>query len=271
MYLRKKSSDEALPLYHKWVEANRQRYGGSHRMTLSARAGLADTLWALGKESAAELEYVEIIKLCGSELPAIKLQCANNLGNVHQDQGKIAEARQWYQSAYEIAESIYGKSHFITARTLTNLGVAERAMGDLSGAEEHSRRAYDISFENFGENHQVTFVTGINLVAVLADRDSISGWEEAFSILKNTGTSSNSVSSVDSFVNALCVFAQRTKRKLPSESSEAISIARQTLNKARHDLGEHDPRVVQAAKDLAACLEFLGQAQETGEAPANSR
>ena len=74
----------------------------------------------------------------------------NNLAGVFYALGDLAGAKEHYERALEIGESVYGKDHPQVAIYVNNLGMALQDLGDLARAKEHYERALGIFERRLG-------------------------------------------------------------------------------------------------------------------------
>jgi tetratricopeptide (TPR) repeat protein len=99
----------------------------------------------------------------------------SNLGNVLQDLGDLAGAREHYERALAILEAAYGPNHPTVAIAVNNLGAVLRELGDMAGARAHLERALAIDEAAYGPSHPNVASRVSNLGAVLQELGDMAG------------------------------------------------------------------------------------------------
>ncbi|KAA6406627.1 MAG: TPR repeat protein [Lasallia pustulata] len=91
------------------------------------------------------------------------LNAVHNLGNLYENQGKMAEAEAMYRRALEGYEKAWGPEHTSTLDTVNNLGILYADQGKIAEAEAMYRRALEGYEKAWGQEHTSTLVTVDNL------------------------------------------------------------------------------------------------------------
>jgi tetratricopeptide (TPR) repeat protein len=108
------------------------------------------------------------------------LSTIHNLGNLYQDQGRLAEAEQMYQRALAGFETALGPVHTSTLSTVGNLGNLYADQGKLAETEQMYQRAL-AGFETaLGPAHTLTLSTIDNLGSLYANQGKLAEAEQMY-------------------------------------------------------------------------------------------
>jgi len=94
------------------------------------------------------------------------LGAANNVANVHNDQGKHEEALQLYERALAEYEKTFGEDHPTTLDTVNNITMVFDNQGEYIKALEWYQRALDGKEKTLGRDHPSTLATVNNMAIV---------------------------------------------------------------------------------------------------------
>ena len=129
-------------------------------------------------------EAVEHLRYAAGEAESRESEQAGSLYNeLGYHLWQIADfggAKEHYERAIKIGESVYGKDHPNVASIVNNLGLVLKELGDLEGAKEHYERALEIDEEAYGKDHPQVAIYVNNLGDVLQDLGDLAGAKEHY-------------------------------------------------------------------------------------------
>ena len=102
------------------------------------------------------------------------------LANLHQINGNLQKAEEFYRKALEIKKLIYGKNHEDTVVNYNNLASLYRNMGNLQKAEKYYLKALNIMKTLKGENHEYFGTFYNNLAELYLNLGNLSKSEEFY-------------------------------------------------------------------------------------------
>ncbi len=103
-------------------------------------------------------------------------QALNDLGGIHQEEGRFDRAREYYSRSVEASRALFGNSGAFTGLALNNLGNALDLMGDRDEALIKLKEALKILEKTLGKNHDLTATCLDNLGSVYRQQGN---YEEA--------------------------------------------------------------------------------------------
>lgn len=246
-------------LFLEVAELRRRRFGDFHSSVTEALGNAAMIHHRLGEAAEAEALYRQIVDIDRRLRPghphlAMDL---NNLANVLSGTGRLVEAEALAREALGIAETAYGRDRAPTAIFLATLGRTLQRRGLLDEAESLSRRALAVAEASFPAGHEHVAFARMSLAHVLAERGLA---DEAESLFRQA---------LEVLRQRLPPHDRRTAGGLLGlgrllRASGRAAEAEPLLSQAHGALaaGRPDPRAAEAARELAACLEALGRADE---------
>jgi len=104
----------------------------------------------------------------------------NQIGLYLQGRAQFAEAKEMYERALAIGESIYGPDHPQVAIYVNNLGGVLQDLGDMEGAKKMYERALAINESAYGPNHPTVAIRVNNLGGVLKALGDIEGAKKMY-------------------------------------------------------------------------------------------
>jgi tetratricopeptide (TPR) repeat protein len=162
---------EAEPLYRDALEVLERRLGPTHPRTGDILMNLGNLLIDRGAFAAAA-EVVEraaaIARATMAPGNLYRTAADMNLGSVHLENGRFAEAEALYRAGLETLRREGGDDHPSTARALTLLAKSLALQGELAAAEQHYSRALAIE-RRLSTAPTSTFQTLVGLAQVLRD------------------------------------------------------------------------------------------------------
>jgi len=102
------------------------------------------------------------------------------LGNLYNNQDKLAEAEKMYERALRGKEEALGPKHTSTLDTVNNLGSLYKGQGKLAEAEKMYERALRGKEEALGPKHTSTLTTVNNLGNLYIDQDKLAEAEKMY-------------------------------------------------------------------------------------------
>lgn len=148
------------------------RLGKNSIRTLESRMNQAVGLLDMGREEEALDQFVLLAEamnpLAQYKNEPVRAEVLTFLGTLQMRSDQLNEAKNNYQTAFEIRQVVYGPNDIRTSQSLNNLGVVLYRAGDLKGAETALSKAYIIRADYLGQNDPLTVSTQKNLQAVIA-------------------------------------------------------------------------------------------------------
>lgn len=148
-----------------------QLFGDKHPSVANTAASLGALHYRLGRYDSAEFYLKKSLIIYEMAFPAGSLgtlNVLNVLGQVASAQNHEAEARNLYQKAFAMANSLGLGDHFALGATLTNQGVQKTKLGEIQEAEADFSRALEI-FRKTG-NQSPSVAMGLNNLAAAYQR-----------------------------------------------------------------------------------------------------
>ena len=127
-----------------------------------------------------QLQAKALLRLLKEDQPLLG-GIANNAGLIEREQGRYAEALDYYKKALAIREKVLGKEHPSTATTYNNIAGLYHDMGDHEQALEYYKKALAIREKVLGQEHPSTATT-YNNIALLYK--SMGEYEQALDYYK---------------------------------------------------------------------------------------
>ncbi|MCD8354571.1 MAG: tetratricopeptide repeat protein [Clostridiales bacterium] len=184
------------------------------------------------------------------------------LGSVYGEQGKYAQAEEYYQKALNIRLKALGENHPDTATSYNNLGVAYDDQGKLAQAEVCQRKALDIRLKVLGENHPSTAMSYNDLGNVYASQGKYAQAEDyyqqaldiSYKVLREDHPNTAMF-----YSNLGCVYEEQGKY------AQAEEWHRKALDIARKVLGEDHPNTAISYNNLGLVYEDQKKYNEAAE------
>jgi len=104
----------------------------------------------------------------------------NQAGLYLKARAQFFEAKDLYERALKIGETVHGRDHPNIASGVNNIGEVLRALGDISGARRHFEQALKIDEAAYGPNHPTVASILNNLGGVLRALGDLSGARQHF-------------------------------------------------------------------------------------------
>jgi len=159
--------------------------GGSHILTLNAKARLGEFLIKTNRLEDAEATLVEVLESSKSpEAVANELRniCMSNLGFIHKQQGRPETSAEWYVRGLQISRELHGEDHEGTKydeECAVEAIEAVALLGDeavrgrkYEEAERLYRKECDMWIKLYGKNNEMTLTAMGKLALYLWETSS---------------------------------------------------------------------------------------------------
>ncbi|MBI2566845.1 MAG: tetratricopeptide repeat protein [Candidatus Schekmanbacteria bacterium] len=252
-------------------EAARQRFqqaqailasggrGERDARTAAAAAGLAATLWALGRYAEAEPLFERALairtELLGPEHADLAASL-NAMAGLRWAQGNLAAARELYQRAADMRERTLAPRHPKVAESLNNLALVLKAQGDPDAARKLHERALEIQRERLGEAHPDVAKT---LVKMTALEKSLGNYAAAQPLAERALEIRRAAYGADHLGVADVLDELGTMLEARGDYQQAESALKESLEIRRHRLGEAHPKVATTMSYLAGVYQARGE------------
>lgn len=104
----------------------------------------------------------------------------HNLGDIHADQGKLADAERMYERALQGKEKAWGPEYISTVDTVNNLGIVYGKQGKIAKAEQMFERALCGCEKEWGPEHTSTLDTVNNLGILYKNQGRLAEAEQMY-------------------------------------------------------------------------------------------
>jgi tetratricopeptide (TPR) repeat protein len=251
--------DERVAVMRRVAAVRAERLGEDHRMTLSARSGLAAALLAQRRFEEAEVLDRQVLdtwtRVYGSDDPGT-LKAANRLAAVLFGTARYDEASDIYRRSLEISRRVRGDSHPETLRLTANLGTTYAVLGRYAEAEPLQREVVAEHLRVLGDEHPRAGMSMHNLGSLLRNRGLFEEAEFWFrrALQARDGTGPDGYLYSQSFL-------ADTLRDL-GRLDEAEALYRETLRLQRSMLDPDHPDTFRTQAEMAELLRRRGHLEE---------
>jgi tetratricopeptide (TPR) repeat protein len=180
----------------------------------------------------------------------------NNIGAIHYERGKYADALKEYQTGLEIL-SAKEPNHIDTAASWNNVGLTNLKMGEAGKALEHHQEALRILTGIYGPKHPnlATTIGSIGNVYKIQElwKKALTEYEVAHELLESALGTSHHPDVASSYNNIGLVLSQ-----LPGREEEALEKYRAACESFAKSMGSQHPHCGSCHFNIALMLQSQG-------------
>jgi len=244
------------------VQAIDQQFKDQPVVDAALRQVLADRYAGMGLYEAAlplQQRALESRRRVLGEQNPDTLKSINRLGNLLQDEGKLAEAEPYLREALEKRRRLLGEEHPDTLESINALGVLLAAQGKLDDAEKYYREALAKRRRVLGEEHPGTLEVIANLSALLQAQGKLS---EAEPLLREALEKHRRVLGEEHKDTLDLISNMGMLLRAQGKLVEAEPYLRDALEKHRRVLGEEHPNTLGSINNMCVLLQSQGKLSE---------
>lgn len=199
------------------------------------------------------LRWVRELRIWSHEI----LRALNQIGAFYLEQGYYAEAAEYLDEAYWMAEEMFGEDSVNLIQYLNNLSVVLEKLDQFERAEQVISRALEISGKSRSTDLRETSTLKNNLGLVLLNlrrhREAAAAFREALAGDIDEKARAQYLDSLSKALDGMGL------------SNEAMSLLRQALALREKLYSSNDPKLAEALNNLGVMLSDAGSYQEAGE------
>jgi len=207
---------------------------------------LAEQLLETWTQRHGELEVT-------TDIPTLRL--AVELGNIHRDAGRFAEAEEINHRALDRLRAELGLEHPYTLRSATGRGAELRALGRVQDAFAEDQSTADILTSVFGADNPHTLMAFLNLGLSLA---MVGMTAEALDLHRETYERCRRVLGIQHELTLSLAVQLGCRYRESGDYATSLAGLRQAFADAERHHGESDPVTLYAGRALAATLRRTG-------------
>ncbi|MHC5908132.1 FxSxx-COOH system tetratricopeptide repeat protein [Streptomyces sp. S6] len=208
---------------------------------------LAEQLLETWTERHGDLEVT-------TDVPTLRL--AVELGNIHRDAGRFAEAEEINHRALDRLRAELGLEHPYTLRSATGRGAELRALGRVQDAFAEDQSTADILTSVFGPDNPHTLMAFLNLGLSLA---MVGMTAEALDLHRETYERCRRVLGIRHELTLSLAVQLGCRYRESGDYATSLAQLRQAFADAERHHGESDPVTLYAGRALAATLRRTGR------------
>ena len=263
---RKRNFDEAESLFVKAMAGYEKLFGKEHPNWAGALTNLAGTYWTSGQNKKAEKAFSELWqinkRILGENHPTTT-DSLSGLAKVALYEKELDKAEELFNQVMDQRKSYYGVDHPRPKMILAEIALVQKERQQFQEAQESVLEAISASEEFYETDYHPT---KLRFKRILSDIYGARGdWQKSIEILEDSHAVTKRKFG-EQHQESLKYDYRLARANLSAGNVEqAESLFRGLVKKQKSNLGDNDPRTMQAINDLAWFLNGQQRLEESLE------